>query len=215
MDAVIAAIRVLEDHPAFNAGRGSALTLPGHIEMDASIMTGVDMKAGAVASVMNLRHPIEAARAVMERTPHVLLVGDKATQWAMDQGLETADEETWLITEDQYNNWLEWLADHNLSVPAEEVDKWSNQKGTVGAVVIDLMGNIVAGTSTGGLTGKLPGRVGDTPGVGHGVFADNFSGGISCTGTGETFIKVYISYFCGLQGLVNPSTSGWCGQTSG
>jgi isoaspartyl peptidase/L-asparaginase-like protein (Ntn-hydrolase superfamily) len=92
LDAVIAAIRVLEDHPAFNAGRGAALTMTGHVEMDASIMRGADMSAGAVASVTNLRHPIEAAKAVMERSGHVLLAGDKATQWAVDEGMEPAEE---------------------------------------------------------------------------------------------------------------------------
>lgn len=92
IEAVVAAVKVMEDHPGFNAGRGSTLTRTGHVEMDASIMTGWDLEAGAVASVMNLKNPIEAARAVLDKTPHVLLVGDKATQWALGHGLESADE---------------------------------------------------------------------------------------------------------------------------
>lgn len=194
LDAAVSAVRVMEDDPNFNAGRGSKLNILGHVEMDAAVMSGQLMEAGGVACVTGIRHPIEAARAVMENTSHVLLVSDGARKFVVREGVEEAEDD-WLITDRSRELLEEYLREHNIT-HLEEEELWmyeglgrSEGHGTVGAVVIDASGNLAAATSTGGITGKLPGRVGDSPGVGHGVFADNESAAVSCTGTGETFMK--------------------------
>ena len=197
LDAVEAAIKVMEDDEAFNAGRGSKLNIFGQVEMDASLMEGESMKAGAVASIGGFRHPISAARVVMDNSSHVLVVGEGAERLARKFGVEEVGED-WLIT--NYSRYLldEYLKQHNLTHLGKE-EMWSNPilgrqggTGTVGAVAY-LGGHLAAGTSTGGITGKLPGRVGDSPLVGQGVFADDDSVAVSCTGTGETFMRAGVA----------------------
>ena len=177
LEAVEAAIKVMEDNPDFNAGRGSKLNIFGEVEMDASIMEGRTCEAGAVASVGGLRHPISAARHVMENTSHVLLVSRGAERLAARWGLEETGED-WLVTEHSRELLEEFLRQHNITHLQGE-ERWEAEclaqqtgSGTVGAVAY-YGGEIAAGTSTGGITGKLPGRVGDSPLVGQGVFADN------------------------------------------
>jgi beta-aspartyl-peptidase (threonine type) len=198
LDAVVAAVRVLEDSPLFNAGRGSVFTHDGRIEMDASIMDGRDRRAGAVAALTTVRNPIEAARAVMERSPHVFLVGSGAEAFAREQGLATAGPE-------YFRTALRWeqlqvarerdrvLIDHDGPAPAPAgvggAATGDEKHGTVGAVALDRAGDLAAATSTGGLTNKRFGRVGDSPIIGAGTWAENESVAVSATGSGETFIR--------------------------
>jgi beta-aspartyl-peptidase (threonine type) len=177
LDAVERAVRALEDHPRFNAGRGSVLTSTGTIEMDASIMEGDRLQCGAVAAVSRIANPVTLARRVMETRRHVLLVGDGALAFARAQGLRECDPEA-LVTERQRVRHHERLA---------------TMKGTVGAVAMDRNGTIAAATSTGGLAGKLPGRVGDSALIGCGTYAESSLGGVSCTGDGEAIIRVVLA----------------------
>jgi beta-aspartyl-peptidase (threonine type) len=170
VDAVVAAVVVLEDAPALNAGRGSYPNRDGIVEMDALVMEGRDLRAGAVAAVQGVRHPVELARLVMERTPHVLLVGEGAVRIADEAGIERCSNEDLLIA----------------GGPALSSD-------TVGAVAVDARGNVACATSTGGIRDKLPGRVGDSPLVGCGGYADNAGAAVSATGDGEAFIRLVIS----------------------
>ncbi|MFN3477688.1 MAG: isoaspartyl peptidase/L-asparaginase family protein [Candidatus Methylomirabilales bacterium] len=172
LDAVEAAVVCLEDHPLFNAGRGSSLNALGQVELDASIMDGSTLRAGAVAVLKRIRNPIRLARKVMEEGKHVLLVGEGALHFARKVGVPECSEEE-LIVEKQRKRWRETY-------------------GTVGAVAIDGEGRIAAATSTGGLFGKHPGRVGDSALIGSGTYADDV-GGASCTGIGETIIKVVLA----------------------
>ncbi|MDZ7830946.1 MAG: isoaspartyl peptidase/L-asparaginase [Desulfobacterales bacterium] len=176
LDAVCAAVKVLEDCPLFNAGRGSVFTHGGKIEMDASVMRGEDLAAGAVAGVTGIKNPVRAAAFVLEKSPHVLLIGPGAERFAEIQGLETADPEYFQTARRRE----EYLA---AQKPAGE------QFGTVGAVCLDRAGNLFAASSTGGITGKEYGRVGDSPVIGAGVYADNASCAVSCTGEGEFFLR--------------------------
>jgi len=201
VDAVQAAVMVMEDSEAFNAGRGSKLTVFGHVEMDASIMEGSSMQAGAVASVGGIRHPVQLARGVMENTSHVLVVGEGAQRLADKLGVEEVEED-WLITDYARQLLDEWLKEHNITHLEEEqvweestgeALLWQRGSGTVGAVAVDRWGHLAAATSTGGITGKLPGRVGDSPLLGQGVFADDLSVAVSCTGTGETFMRAGVA----------------------
>jgi beta-aspartyl-peptidase (threonine type) len=169
LDAAEEAVRSLEDCPLFNAGRGSVLTVSGHVEMDAAVMDGATRQAGACAGVTQVRHAISLARAIMEKTPHVLLVGEGAERYAADAGLDFEDP-SWFVTERE-------------RVRTEHVDH-----GTVGAVALDSHGQLAAATSTGGVRGQLPGRVGDTPLIGAGTWADEHVA-VSCTGSGEQFIR--------------------------
>jgi beta-aspartyl-peptidase (threonine type) len=177
LDAVEAAVRVLEDHPRFNAGRGSVLTSAGTIEMDASIMEGDRLACGAVAAVSRVANPITLARRVMDDERHVLLVGDGAHAFARTEGLPDCDPAL-LITDRQRARLATRVAD---------------SRGTVGAVAIDRHGTIAAATSTGGMMGKRPGRVGDSALIGCGTYADSALGGVSCTGTGEAIIRVVLA----------------------
>ncbi len=181
LTAVEAAVRVLEDDASFNAGRGCALTSDGRAELDAAIMDGSDGRAGAVACVTCLRHPVQAARLVMERTPHVLLVGPGAESFALAQGAERADQD-WFITE---------RAREELALVAAKQPP--STQGTVGAVALDGAGRLAAATSTGGVTGKMPGRVGDCPLIGSGTWADQACA-ISATGKGEAFIRAAFAH---------------------
>ncbi|MFN0050713.1 MAG: isoaspartyl peptidase/L-asparaginase family protein, partial [Planctomycetales bacterium] len=195
LDAVEAAIRILEDDPNFNAGKGAVFTSDGRNELDASIMDGRDRKAGAVAGVTIVKNPISAARAVMEKTRHVLLVAQGAEQFAEKAGLEIVDpsyfrtERRWKELEERRKKEQEQpqsRLDPSGFAPADRATRhWS----TVGAVARDTRGNLAAGTSTGGMSYKRYGRVGDSPIIGAGTFADNATCAVSCTGHGEFFIR--------------------------
>ena len=182
LDAVEAAIRVLEDDPCFNAGRGAALTHDGEVALDAAIMEGANRQAGAVAGVSRTRHPVAAARAVMERSPHVFLAAPGADRFALEQQLEQVDP-NWFITEERQQHLRELLA-----TDADHYDV-EMKYGTVGAVARDRRGGVAAATSTGGVTGKRWDRIGDTPVVGAGTWADDRAGAVSCTGSGEHFLR--------------------------
>jgi L-asparaginase / beta-aspartyl-peptidase len=177
LDAAEAAVQWLEDCALFNAGRGSVLNAEGHVEMDAAVMEGVSLQAGACAGVVGVRHPVALARAIMEKTPHVLLVGEGARRYAEDAGLDFEDPE-WFVTERE-----RMRADVDARTAADP------EHGTVGAVALDSAGHLAAATSTGGVRGQLHGRVGDTPVIGAGTWADEHVA-VSCTGTGEQFIQV-------------------------
>ena len=187
MEAIQAAIEPMEDDALFNAGRGAVLTWDGDIELDASIMDGRTRDAGAVAGVTGIRHPIELARLVMTDSPHVMLAGKGAETFAEERGLERMPRE-WFETE-RRKEALERLKAERLS--ALDVDI---KFGTVGAVARDSKGNLAAGTSTGGMTGKRWGRVGDAPVIGAGTYADNRACGISATGHGEYFIRAAVAH---------------------
>jgi beta-aspartyl-peptidase (threonine type) len=195
LDAVEAAIVILEDDSLFNAGRGAVFTNEGKNELDASIMDGKTLKAGAVAGVTTIRNPIKAARMVMDRSNHVMFAGKGAEKFARENGLEIVDpsyfhtDAAWRsLKSTQANDSLRELKKKKsqLKQPENNDDKY----GTVGAVALDVHGNIAAATSTGGMTNKKFGRIGDSPIIGAGTYADNNSCGISCTGWGEYFIRL-------------------------
>lgn len=181
LDAVVAAIVAMEDAPVFNAGRGSVFNGEGFCELDASIMDGRGREAGAVAAVTTVRNPIEAARAVMERTRHVLLIGPGAERFAVEQGFEPVENE-YFQTERRRRQF------ESADAGGADADEWTGF-GTVGSVALDREGNLAAGTSTGGLSGKMAGRVGDSPLIGAGTYADNETCAVSATGQGEFFIR--------------------------
>lgn len=186
MDAVQAAIIPMEDSPLFNAGRGAVFTWEGENELDASIMDGRDRSAGAVTGVTTVRNPIQLADAVRTDSPHVFLMGEGAEQFALEQGFEVTPPE-WFATEARRES-FERMRARELS--ALDVD---HKFGTVGAVALDQDGNLAAGTSTGGMTGKRWGRIGDSPVIGAGTYADNRSCAVSATGWGEYFIRVGVA----------------------
>jgi beta-aspartyl-peptidase (threonine type) len=183
LDAVEAAIRVLEDDPLFNAGLGAVFTADGRNELDASIMDGASRKAGAVAGVTRTRNPISLARAVMEKSRHVMLAREGADQFSVEQGLVQVDP-GYFRTERRWQQLLDWRRDN-----ATLLDP-THSRGTVGAVAIDVNGHVAAGTSTGGMTGKRWGRVGDSPVIGAGTYAADGNCAVSATGSGEFFIRV-------------------------
>jgi beta-aspartyl-peptidase (threonine type) len=188
LDAVVAAIRALEDSPRFNAGRGAVLTNTGTVEMDASIMDGRSLQAGAVAGIKGVRHPIEAAVRVMNESPHVMLTGEGATAFAREHGLEFMEDD-WFITEFRLEQLRRVQDDETASTELSE--SWYS---TVGAVALDRDGNLAAATSTGGMTNKRWGRVGDSPIIGAGTYADNRACAVSATGHGEFFIRHVAAY---------------------
>jgi beta-aspartyl-peptidase (threonine type) len=187
IDAVELVVRILEDDPRFNAGRGAAFTADGRHELDACIMDGRTLACGAVAGVTTVRNPVSLARLVMERTGHVLLARDGAEAFADTVGVERVDN-AWFDTPKRRQMLDEWRAAQPVST-ASAARSSATRFGTVGAVALDRSGNLAAATSTGGLTGKRFGRVGDSPIVGAGTLADNASCAVSCTGTGEEFIR--------------------------
>jgi len=187
LDAVEAVIVMLEDDPKFNAGRGAVFTWEGTTELDASIMDGRTRAAGAVAGVTRTRNPIRLARAVMETSPHVMLAGAGADQFSREQGLEQA-EPAWFATPERQRQ-LEELKAKNLSALDVEF-----KYGTVGAVAVDTHGHVAAGTSTGGTTGKRWGRIGDSPVIGAGTYADDRACAVSATGAGEYFIRAAVAH---------------------
>lgn len=182
LDAVAAAVRILEDNPLFNAGRGAVFTAEGRNELDAAIMDGATQKAGAVAGVTRTRHPIDLARAVMDKTRHVMLARDGADRFSVEQGLEQVAPE-WFRTEERWQQLQAWR-----NKQAGAIDR-THLFGTVGAVALDADGNLAAATSTGGMTGKRWGRVGDSPIIGAGTYAKNGQCAVSATGSGEYFIR--------------------------
>lgn len=186
LDAVTRAVMALEDDPLFNAGRGAVFTADGTLEMDAAVMDGRTRAAGAVAGVLGPRNPVLAARAVMERSGAVMLIGDGALAFCREQGLAFEDA-AYFRTERRWQALQGELERRRLRLPDTRDD--AARHGTVGAVARDAAGNLAAATSTGGITAKRPGRVGDCPVVGAGTWAENASCAISATGTGEVFIR--------------------------
>ena len=197
IDAVEASIHVLEDSPLFNAGKGSVFTHDGKNEMDAAIMNGKTLEAGAVAGVTVIRNPISAARAVMEKSEHVMMVGAGAEKFAKESGIEIVDP-SYFWTQERWNGLQQALKDDSIKAILNQDKKTSlklgiqnrdNKFGTVGCVALDKAGNLAAGTSTGGMTNKKYGRVGDAPIIGAGTYCNNETAGISCTGWGEYYIR--------------------------
>jgi L-asparaginase / beta-aspartyl-peptidase len=188
LDAVIAAVRILEDDPLFNAGHGAALTRDGAVELDAAIMEGRQLRAGAVASVRHIKNPIELARRVMEKSRHVLLVGAGAEEFAL--------EEQFTLVPNHYFRTAARLEQLELEQRGQRVSDLvpPGSQGTVGAVARDADGNLAAATSTGGLTNKRPGRVGDSPIIGAGTYAKNGVCAVSATGHGEYFIRAVAAH---------------------
>lgn len=194
LDVVTEAVRLLEECPLFNAGIGSVYTADARHELDACVMDGNLLQAGAVAGVRHLQNPVLAARLVLERSPHVLLIGEGAERFAEREGMPLVenslfDSEARYQQLQQARSVGEVSLDH-ASAPLDE----QNKTGTVGAVALDMMGNLAAATSTGGMTNKLPGRVGDSPIPGAGCYANNASVAVSCTGTGEVFMRTLAAY---------------------
>ena len=182
LDAVEGAVRIMEDDPAFDAGRGSHLNRSGKVEMDAIIMDGATLNAGAIAAVEQVRNPITLARCVMDDTEHIMIIGEGAEQFAREKGLELK-ESMWFVVGREYEGWRNGLP------PYGEATYF----GTVGCVARDSAGNLAVATSTGGTANKLPGRVGDSPLIGSGGYADNQSAAVSATGWGESLMRVVMS----------------------
>jgi beta-aspartyl-peptidase (threonine type) len=199
LSAVEAAIRIMEDSPLFNAGKGSVFTNDGKNEMDASIMDGKNLMAGSVAGVRTIKNPITAAKTVMEKSPHVMMTGKGADQFAKEKGLEIMDtsyfydEKRWKQLQKAKEEEKQKL-DHSDTTGYIESFRTDYKFGTVGAVALDIYGNIAAGTSTGGMTNKRFGRVGDSPIIGAGTYASNNSCAVSCTGHGEYFIRAAVAH---------------------
>ena len=199
MDAIVMAISTLEDNPLFNAGRGAVFTKKGINEMDAAVMDGSNLATGAIAGVRNIKNPIKLAREVMLHSGHVFLSGSGAGEFALNQGIEMATDE-YLFNKSRYDQWVEirdsdfYQLDHkedNLKGPLPNTD---HKFGTVGAVACDEHGNIAGGTSTGGMTNKRFGRIGDSPVIGAGTYANNKTCAISCTGHGEYFLRAVVAH---------------------
>jgi len=191
LDATEGAVRVLEDDPHFNAGRGSVFTSAGTNEMDASIMDGKTLKAGAVGSVQHIKNPITLARLVMEKSPHVMLDCAGAEAFAKANGMELVDQK-YFFTQERWDALQKMKAAEKQRAGGAEkkfIITDQDRHGTVGAVAVDKDGNLAAATSTGGTTNKMPGRIGDTPVIGAGTYANNRTCAVSCTGDGEYFIR--------------------------
>lgn len=201
LDAVTEAVRLLEECPLFNAGKGAVFTHQGTHELDACVMDGRSLEVGAVAGVSHLRHPVLAARAVLEHSPHALFIGAGAESFAAQHGLETVAADYFSTPErwQQLQRALasqQMLLDHDGAAQTADGHPLDNDRklGTVGAVACDLQGNLAAATSTGGMTNKQAGRVGDSPIVGAGCYANNANVAVSCTGTGEVFMRTLAAY---------------------
>jgi beta-aspartyl-peptidase (threonine type) len=204
LDAVEATVKIMEDNPLFNAGKGAVFTNEGRNELDASIMDGSNLKAGSVAGITTVKNPISAARAVMEKSEHVMMVGPGAEKFAKQVGLEIVDP-AYFRTDDRWNQLMRLKKtgaektelDHDSTARQEAQVKQPGNRdhkyGTVGAVALDIHGNLAAATSTGGMTNKKFGRVGDAPIIGAGTYAKNQTCAISCTGWGEFFIRLVVA----------------------
>ncbi len=218
LDAIVASIKILEDSPLFNAGKGAVLTNTGTVELDASIMDGKTLRAGAVAGVKTIKNPITAARLVMDKSPHVMLAGIGADEYAKENGLEIVRND-YFIDSTQYNHWKQKSPsptlpkgkgeqknsnlpdsakggniEKNKVLPFGEDLGGAGSVGTVGAVAVDKYGNLAAATSTGGMMNKRYGRVGDSPIIGAGTYANNKTCAVSCTGHGEYFIRLSVAH---------------------
>ena len=193
IDAVEKCIRFMEESPLFNAGKGSVFTHDGENEMDASIMDGSNLNAGAVGGIKNVKHPISAARAVLEKSEHVMLVGAGAEKFAAEHGIEIVDP-SYFYTQRRWDALQKILVNKSNETQLSEDDSFDNKHGTVGVVALDNQGNIVAGTSTGGMTNKKYDRIGDSPIIGAGTYANNATCGVSCTGHGEFFIRYAVAH---------------------
>lgn len=198
IDAVETAIKIMEDSPLFNAGKGAVFTHEGKVEMDASIMDGATLNAGAVAAVRHIKNPISLARLVMDKSWHVLLAGEGAESFAQDNGMELMDEE-YFHTERRWNQLQRLLKENAEKDDSIKIEKKRNpfksndEHGTVGCVALDKNGNLAAGTSTGGMTNKRFGRIGDSPIIGAGNYANNKTCAVSGTGDGEYFIRLSVA----------------------
>jgi beta-aspartyl-peptidase (threonine type) len=186
LDAVVAAITVLEDEPVFDAGYGSHLNLDGRVECDAIVMDGSSLRAGAAAALQRVRNPIRLARAILEKCPHMMLVAEGAERFAHANGISLCDPEE-LVSPAEWEAYLRCSKDSHAAAHHR-----GHEQGTVGAVALDSEGRLFAGTSTGGTCCKLPGRVGDSPLIGCGCYADE-AGGVSCTGYGEAIMRIVMA----------------------
>lgn len=202
LDAVEAAIVVLEDEPVFDAGFGSHLNLDGRVECDAIVMNGETLRAGAVAGLQRVRNPIRLARAVLEKCPHMMLVAEGAERFAKDVGMSLCEPEE-LVSEVERAAWQVCKQDRHASAHHR-----GHEQGTVGAVALDANGKLFAATSTGGTCCKLPGRVGDSPLIGCGCYADLTAGGVSCTGYGEAIMKIVMAKTA--VDLLRPGNAAFC-----
>lgn len=190
-EAVMAAVIELENFYLFNAGKGAVFNHLGGHEMDAAIMQGHDLKAGAVCGVKHIKNPVALAYAVMNESPHVMMAGDGAEQFAKTVGIEFADD-AYFYTEQRYQQWQALKDSNNYELDHSKEPR--NKMGTVGAVALDRFGNLAASTSTGGMTNKQFGRIGDSPVIGAGTYANNATCAISCTGHGELFLRSVVAY---------------------
>jgi beta-aspartyl-peptidase (threonine type) len=194
LDAVEAAVISLENFPLFNAGKGAVFTNKGTHEMDASIMSGLNLEAGAVSGISNVKNPVALARLIKEKSGHVFLAGSEAESFAKKCGL-TFEDDAYFYTVERYKQWQDvkdsdtYQLDHT-----DKTEQGEKKFGTVGAVALDKQGNLAAATSTGGMTNKRFGRIGDTPMIGAGTYANNKTCAISCTGHGEYFIRAVVAY---------------------
>lgn len=225
LDAIQAAIEIMEDDPLFNAGRGAVFTAEGKTELDAAVMNGADLTAGAAAGLTRTRHPIAAARAIMEQSPHVMLIGEGADAFSASVGLEQVDP-AFFFTERRWQGLERQLRERGDPIPTRPEGASAagqglaslpqpplNERkfGTVGAVALDQSGNLAAGTSTGGMSGKRWGRVGDVPVIGAGTYASNTDGcAVSATGDGEYFIRATVA-----RDICARMASGASGQVAG
>jgi beta-aspartyl-peptidase (threonine type) len=187
LDAVEAAIMVLEDDPVFDAGYGSHLNLDGRVECDAIVMNGATLRAGAASTLQRVKNPIQLARKILEKCPHMMLAGEGAEKFAKEQGIKLCKPEE-LVSEVEQEAWMKCKEDKHAAAHHR-----GHEQGTVGAVAMDRDGNLFAATSTGGTCCKLPGRIGDSPLIGCGCYADSNAGGVSCTGYGEAIMKIVMA----------------------
>jgi len=192
LDTVELVVREFEDCPLFNAGKGAVFNNEGKNELDAAIMDGRNRNCGAVTCVTKIKNPISLARLVMEKSPHILLCGEGAEKFAKEHGIKLV-RSSYFFTQKRYDQWLK-IKEKDQTALDHSSDLTKSAKGTVGCVVKDIFGNLASATSTGGMTNKKYGRIGDTPIIGAGTFADNETCAISCTGTGEEFMRTVAGY---------------------
>lgn len=195
LDAVEKTVVYLEDHPLFNAGKGAVFSHEGFNELDVSIMDGQNLNAGAAGSLKKIKNPIKLARKIMENSSHVFLVGQGAEQFAIEQGLDTVSQD-WFYTEERWNLLLKTLENEKKQSPTGKLDQGfeASSYGTVGCVALDKNGHLAAGTSTGGMNNKRWNRLGDSPVIGAGTYANDRTCAVSCTGHGEYFIRYAVAH---------------------